>query len=167
MNVLSNLESLFAFKKIGKIVEIGIGYGGQTLIIDQYFPKIEFTLLDLAPVLELSKKYLNSFNLNGSFINKTLNEHDYNTQYDLVISNYAFSELPKETQILYLNKILTKSSRGFLVMNSGSPLQKNINENQLNYIDIKKYIPLAEFLPEIPKTSESNYILIWGRDKKN
>ena len=39
--------------------------------------------------------------------------------WDFCISNYAFSELPKATQEIYINKILNKTKKGFMLMNSG------------------------------------------------
>ncbi len=165
IKVLSDLMSLFKINEINTIAEIGAGYGGQALIIDQFTKKIEFTLFDLKPVLKLTEKYLESFNLNGSFNTKTLNEESYTNKYDLIISNYAFSELPKKTQILYLEKVLIKSKRGYLIMNSGSPYKKNKDDSQLNYDEIVKYLPSCEVLTETPLTSENNYLLVWGNNK--
>ena len=162
IKVLSDLKTLFNLNEIKTIAEIGVGYGGQSLIIDQFTKKIEFTLFDLKPVLKLTEKYLDSFNLNGSFKIKSLNQESYNSEYDLIISNYAFSELPKETQILYLEKILSKSKRGYMIMNSASPHKKNLGNSQLNYDEIIKYLPTCKVLPEMPLTSQNNYLLIWG-----
>jgi len=162
IKVLSDLHSLFNLDDIKTISEIGCGYGGQTFIIDQFTKKIQFTLFDLKPVLKLTEKYLDSFNLNGSFKIKTLNEEDYNSEYDLVISNYAFSELPKKTQLIYLEKVLSKSRRGYLIMNSGSPYKKNHDSSQLEYDQIIKHLPKCRVLPEEPLTAKDNYLLVWG-----
>ena len=38
---------------------------------------------------------------------------------DLLINNYAFSELPKNLQIKYLEEVISKSTHGYMTMNSG------------------------------------------------
>ena len=41
-----------------------------------------------------------------------------NVEIDLVISNYAFSECNYETQDIYIDKILSKSKRGYITHNN-------------------------------------------------
>ena len=58
-------------------------------------------LFDLPKVNKLIERYLNSHLLKGSYKTTTLNQ-EISEKYDLVISNYAFSELPKSLQIKYI-----------------------------------------------------------------
>ena len=51
---------------------------------------------------------------------KTMNEISPN-QYDLVISNYAFTELPREIQTVYYEKIISKSAKGYITYNDITP----------------------------------------------
>jgi hypothetical protein len=78
-----------------------------------------------------------------------------------VISNYAFSELPSLLQIKYIEKVLLKSKRGYLTMNSG--LGNGVFENRLRIDDLRKYLSNIEIIEEKPLTAPDNYIISWGR----
>jgi hypothetical protein len=121
VKVASDLRKYFGSGIGNKLVEIGVGYGGQLLVLDQVFRGIEYHLYDLPPVLELASKYLEAHILNCSYRKCTLNQNSGNERYDLGISNYAFSELPSRLQRKYIEKILSRASRGYLTMNSGLP----------------------------------------------
>ena len=142
------------------IAEIGCGYGGQTLVSNTLNNYLNFTLFDLEDVNSLIKRYLNNFILNGSFTYITLNEFNGEKKFDLVVSNYAFSELPKELQIKYIEKVLIHSDRGYLTMNSGL-FEENLG-NKLSLNEIKEYIPNLEIYTEEPMTGPNNYIIVWG-----
>jgi hypothetical protein len=119
LRVAAMLYWLFGDSPGEKIVEIGVGYGGQLMVNDLVFPIRFYELIDLSPVLELTKKYLECFVLNCGYQTATLNEKTGEDTYDLAISNYAFSELPSHIQEAFIKKILKRSKRGFLTMNSG------------------------------------------------
>ena len=157
MKVASDLRKYFG-KNIGKkIVEIGVGYGGQLLVADQVFNFSEYHLYDLPPVLELTSRYLESHILNGSYKAMTLNQNSGNEVYDLVISNYGFSELPLALQKKYAEKILSKATKGYLTMNTG-----------LHNIPLmRKMLPPFQVFEEKPLSSPNNYIIVWGTDVKS
>jgi putative sugar O-methyltransferase len=161
LKVASDLRFFFGSDLGSRIAEIGVGYGGQLLITDKIFNFDQYDLLDLPPVLSLAEKYIESFLLNGSYDTYTLNKHPGNINYDLVISNYAFSELPSKLQTLYLEKILSQSKRGYLTMNSGRPDCAFIKD-KLNIDELKRFLPRFDIFPEEPLTYKGNYILIWG-----
>ena len=48
----------------------------------------------------------------------TIDTINSNNNYDLIISNYAFSELPKNMQLDAINKIINKSKRGYMLVNN-------------------------------------------------
>ena len=78
----------------------------------------KITLFDPALFNQLIFKYLEFFTLKGSCKLSPLN--DITSQiYSLVVSNFAFSELPKAIQIKYMEKVLWHSERGYLIMNLG------------------------------------------------
>jgi hypothetical protein len=131
------------------------------LILDKILKFKQYDLFDLPPVLNLTSKYLESHILNNTYKTTTLNQHLNNTKYDLVISNYGFSELPKILQIKYIEKVIQKSKRGYLTMNSG---KKNsaFKNNHLSLDDLEKLLPDFEVVPERPSTHKENYIIIWG-----
>ena len=159
LSIISDLKKNFNFK-FKNIAEIGCGYGGQYLLIDQYFDIDNYTLADLPEVNLLIKKYLSKFQLNSNY--KFIEEKDLYNEYkfDFVISNYAFSELPTYLQKLYLKSIIKNSKNGYMVMNSGT--EKNIFQNHLSLNEIKKYIPNMRIIDEIPLTAKGNYIITWN-----
>lgn len=111
--------------------------------------------------MNLTAKYLECHNLNNSYLTRTLNQHNGNTYYDLSISNYAFSELPSNLQIKYIEKIFSESIRGYLTMNSGLS-NSAFKNDKLSLQDLKKYLPKFEIIEEKPLTHPGNYIIIWG-----
>lgn len=158
LKVCSDLKKLFG-DDLGNVAEIGCGYGGQTLVNDQLLKVKTAKLFDLPLVNKLIERYLNFFLLNGSYTTTTINKEEI-SKYNLVISNYAFSELPKVLQIKYIEKVISKSERGYLTMNSG--LIKSETHNKLTISELRKLLPEFEIIQEEPLTSNHNYIIVWG-----
>jgi putative sugar O-methyltransferase len=163
MKVSSDLQILFG-NKLGKVAEIGCGYGGQTLVNDQLLNVETAKLFDLPIVNKLIDRYLNSFLLNGAY-NTTVINKEVPQEYDLVISNYAFSELPKKLQLKYINKVLSKAKRGFLIMNSGKENSRFKESFSLN--ELKELLPKFLLIEEEPLSSDQNYIIVWGYSEKS
>jgi hypothetical protein len=77
--------------------------------------------------------------------------------YDLVISNYAFSEFNRELQNEYLEKVILKSRSGYLLMNNG----KTVNgERLLSQYGNNECITDIELLECIPGSQliTTNYL---------
>lgn len=161
LKVASDLKGLFG-EGVDRIAEIGCGYGGQTLVNDQLLKFRYATLFDLPFVNELIRKYLNTMLLNGAYrvatINETLPEN-----YDLVVSNYAFSELPTILQQAYIRKVVANAKRGYLTMNSGLGGKRSVGKLSLE--QLQELLPPFEIYEEEPLTSPFNYIIVWGHDK--
>ena len=65
---------------------------------------------------QFSAKYISTIrNLNGR------------KSWDLVISNYAFSELAIDLQKLYFNEIISNSDNGYMIMNTGREEESSRN----------------------------------------
>lgn len=159
LKVASDLQVLFG-DELGNVAEIGCGYGGQALVNDQIL-KVEFaTLFDLPIVSRLIERYLDSYLLRGGYQATTINRASA-AEYDLVISNYAFSELPKEVQMAYISKILRTSMRGYLTMNSGLSGDRSVGKFSLN--ELRDLLPEFNVFQENPETSPHNYVIIWGQ----
>ena len=161
VKVASDLQKYFGFDIGKKIVEIGVGYGGQLLINDQVFKMKEYHLYDLPPVLRLVERYLESHVLNCAYKTSTLNQNSGDERYDLAISNYAFSEFPSQLQCKYIEKILVNSSKGYLTMNSGRKGSLSTLD-KLSVDDLRRKLPPCEIFEECPLTREENYIIVWG-----
>lgn len=162
VKVASDLSTLFGQGLEGAhVAEIGVGYGGQRLVLDQLYRFRTYDMFDLPPVLALVSKYLESHLLQSCYQTKTLNTHDGEKTYDLAISNYAFSELPAPVQRVYIDKVLKKSARGYLTMNSGRP-DSVFSKGKMTLEEIQAEIPNTRVLDEKPHSAPGNYLLVWG-----
>lgn len=117
--ILSNIQKNKLYEV--DLVEIGGGYGGLSFFIHNlaklFNIKIKsYTIFDLKEVAILQKRYLKIHNID-------VNTYHINDEWELnpnsyLISNYAFSEIPKDLQVQYTEKVLNKYiSSGFLVWN--------------------------------------------------
>ena len=163
LKVASDLNILFG-KDYLNVAEIGAGYGGQTLINDQILNVLSAKIFDLPYVNRLIEKYLNNFLLKGSYQTTFIN-NEVPSNYDLVLSNYAFSELPRDLQIVYIDKVLKNSKRGYLTMNSG--LGGHFSDRKLSAIELMNKLPNVKFLEEDPLTYKYNYLVVWGFDNES
>jgi putative sugar O-methyltransferase len=157
--VASEIEKIFENEKINSIAEIGAGYGGQALILAKTLKFSKYYIFDLPSVQVLIDTYLAARKVDGiSF--PDIHDID-NLDTDLVISNYAFSELPKELQKMYLNRVLKHAKNGYLLMNSGRTNISGRSTGKVTIDEIRSVIPNIEIFEEIPLTGPDNYLLIW------
>ena len=154
--VSQDLENLFGTLDHFNIKEIGVGFGGQCSQILKLWKVEEYAIFDLDPVLELTKKFLDRQSLLPKV---TLGIFDKETQeYDLVISNYAFSEIRRSVQEQYFTNVIAKAKRGYITFNEITPPEWK----SFTSLELSKMIPGAEILQEIPLTHPGNSILVWG-----
>ena len=152
LRYLNVLSDLWDYKLLGRnIVEIGGGYGGQCLIISQIFRYKTYKFYDLDKALLLIQKYLLKHDI---VLPKTSVK-----KYDLVISNYAFTECNSQIQDVYLKKVINKSEHGYITGNFDS---KN---NIIGAYALDKLLEVIQHNVKIynenPSTYIGNKILIW------
>lgn len=157
IKVLGDLKKAFHQLDNLHICEIGVGYGGQCRIINSIFKPSQYTLVDIKPALMLAQRYLDNYVLHSEMSYKTMNELSPK-KYDLVISNYAFTELHRSIQDAYLHKIILNSERGYITYNDINPASFQSYKKE----ELLKIIPKSRILDEIPLTHPNNCILIWG-----
>lgn len=154
--------NLFNNINIEKIGEIGIGFGGQFAVTSKSVQLNEYALYDLPVVLALAQKTLHEAKLlSGSFKPQTI-DPVIQDSFDLIISNYAFSELPASVQQDYIAKIIKNTRCGYLTMNSGRTDITGRSSGKMSLLEIMEAIPRCEILEEDPKTGPDNYIIVWG-----
>ena len=158
--VLSDLHGLFGPLNNFRIAEIGSGYGGQALAIMRTFDISSYTLFDLPSAAKLAMKYIGvSSNFQECLIGDLVDASGNN---DLIISNYAFSELRREIQEGYFEAIVKHSTRGYMIYNDLTPPEFNsITANEL-----AARIPGAEIFQEVPLTAAANVLVVWGHNSK-
>jgi hypothetical protein len=156
IKVLGDLQTSFSSLADLNICEIGVGYGGQCRIINALYGAATYTLVDIKPALMLAQRYLDNYILKSVVSYKTMNELEVK-EYDLVISNYAFTELPRSIQDVYLNKIILNSKRGYITYNEINP------EHFQSYkkAELLKMIPNSYSVDEVPLSGENNCVIIW------
>tara|TARA_B100001094_G_scaffold107015_1_gene102976 strand:+ start:4650 stop:5417 length:768 start_codon:yes stop_codon:yes gene_type:complete len=103
---------------IGNIVEIGGGYGGLCKVLSGAICFSNYLIFDLEEPNMLSKKYLSKFDdLDGRVQSLTLEELGEIDGIDLLISNYAFSEVSLDVQEEYYENVIKKSKHIYMVFN--------------------------------------------------
>jgi ribosomal protein RSM22 (predicted rRNA methylase) len=157
IKVLSDIKNIFGDITGKKIIEIGAGYGGQCLVLNKLFAPSEYAIVDLDESSELSNKYLKLHGINPRII-KISEIDNIDEDFDIVISNYAYSELNIDLQDLYYDKIIKRSKNGYLTYNFISNIS-NIN----SYNKVEVFNKFAEknikTLDELPKTFDNNLII--------
>ncbi|MGZ3721627.1 MAG: putative sugar O-methyltransferase [Bdellovibrionales bacterium] len=151
MKVASDLRNYFGDLTGFKIAEIGCGYGGQLLILDKIWKLGSHTMFDMDPVLGLISRYLESHLLRTSYHPTTINRFDGKSDFDLVISNYAFSELPADLERIYIEKVIGKAKRGYLTMNSGRG--GVYQDGKLMLEELRQLLPPFEIIEERPRSA--------------
>jgi hypothetical protein len=133
IGVLAKMIELFGSLDGWRICEIGGGYGGQCRTITDIFKPECYHILDLPEVCALQRKYCSA----NCFTEPT------GFHYDLVISNYALSEIIDNK--LYIDEIIKKSKHGYITCNT----------------DLVKLDFPHSRMPDIKGERETNYILTW------
>ena len=157
LKVLCQLLELFGPLDDFKISEIGVGFGGQAHAIAVNQNLKSYTLYDLPPVLDLTKKFLEKLTDTNKFIFID-GRNPKSSKSDLLISNYAFSELTQEVQTMYLNKVISNAKMGYITWNE-------LSFKELDGYSVKEIlslIPGSRIIPEEPLTYPNNVIIVWG-----
>lgn len=157
LKVYTDLNKFFGSLKSLNVVEIGIGFGGQASLISLLDKPMTYKFYDIPPVLELVQKFTKELDVPGNFT--FIDGRNPKPEIpDLVISNYAFSELNRDIQDQYLKNVVLPSPRGYITWNSLST--KTLGGYSL--AELIRIIPNSQIHPEVPNTSESNAIIVWG-----
>lgn len=152
IKVLADLMSLFGCLNSIDIIEIGGGYGGQCKIIYNWVKPKSYTLIDLPEVLALSEKYLKQQNI-GTIILRNIDDPE-EIHYDLCISNYAFTEIGRNYQNFYAEKIIKNSDKGYITCNF--IVSENLTKEEIFALKLNHTI-----YPEKPLTGDGNLIYTW------
>lgn len=162
LKTYTDLKYLFGPLKNLNVAEIGVGFGGQASLISLIDKPMSYSFYDIPPVLDLVKEFTTALSIPGSF-----KFHDgrapIQTNPDLVISNYAFSEIEKTVQDQYLEKVILPSRFGYITWNT---LSHDLLQGY-SLADLIRIIPNAQILPEKPYTSDGNAIIVWGMKENN
>ena len=140
-------------------VEVGVGFGGQSALLNRLGGVQAFHLFDLPPVLDLTRKFTSLAGSTGDFQFHDGTKINNGPQSDIFISNYAFSELTRALQERYLDQVIARSERGYITWNPLSP-------DGFRPRDLVDLIPGSKILPERPLTHRDNCIIVWGSEEE-
>ena len=112
-----DISYFFGEGDLNKIVEIGCGYGGLCKTINCLCEFGEYHIYDMEPASKLQEKYLSNFDISGKVIQHS--EPEELEDIDLLISNYAYSELGENLQDLYYNNVIKNSKKVYMILNKG------------------------------------------------
>lgn len=159
VKVVTDLRRLFGDLGGMRIAEIGIGYGGQARAITRTWNVAAYELFDLPPALALARRFLEETNAPLTVFDFHDGRQPDHVSVDLVVSNYALSEVRREVQDEYLEKVVLSAPRGYLTYNHISPPELRSYTAE----EIVARIPGgAVLLPEVPLTDPRNVIIAWG-----
>lgn len=157
VKVLGDLLDRFGSLDGLSICEIGVGYGGQCRVIAEWCKPAEYCLVDIRQALGLAERYLDHFPLSVPVQFRTLNTLRAR-EWDLVISNYALTELPRAFQEAYMERAVRRSRRGYVTFNRINPPSFRSMEAQ----EIAGQVHAAAIGPEVPLTHQGNCVITWG-----
>ncbi len=141
------------------IVEIGGGYGGLCKILHDLGGFASYTIIDLPECNALAKKHLALLGIeNVHFIDN--NNLAQAQPYDLVISNYIFSQFDRMGQQAFIERVIKDTPNGYLTMNFISQhLQSLSIEEMIRVLYQNKKTGVVE--KEHPNTHADNVLITW------
>lgn len=150
-SVLGDINRLYGSLDDKIIVEIGAGYGGQSMMINLFHNIKKYIIVDLPEAIALIKKFLLKNNMDLS----KYEFYSYDTvpdiKSDYLISNYGFSECFKEVQDVYLDKLINKTKNFYMIINLG--------EGVYTPEELKEKIKgTVNIVPEIPTSCGTNLL---------
>jgi len=157
VKVAYEIKSIFGDPSNLKIGEIGVGFGGQAAVLDRLFGVKEYVAFDLPEVLSLFEIFLTntSSRLRTQLVD---GREPLSVDTDLLISNYAFSELSRTTQDQYLEKVIPRAKAGYMIWNDLS--YRNLDGYSLK--ELLRKTPGSRILKEVPITARGNRLIVWG-----
>lgn len=107
------------------VVEIGGGYGGFARLVTSLYSPKSYTIIDIVEASTLARRY--NAQLGSIIVSQDC--ETYNVEnVDVVISNYAVSELSADEQQRYFDNVIRKSSSGYITWNA-QPRYSNEQES--------------------------------------
>ncbi|MES2122085.1 MAG: putative sugar O-methyltransferase [Chlamydiota bacterium] len=164
--IADEISKRFELPENAKIVEVGAGFGGQCFILSQLFPFEKYYIYDLPETNALIGKVMETLavpNVACMPLNLDLPEE----KVDLFISNYAYSECDRAVQMDYLERLICKADRGYMIYNHVSHYYSVDSISHLEFVDLlQKNGIQAEVHGETIPTFESNYLVVWDKTKQ-
>lgn len=155
IHVMVELLRLNGDMRDWSVCEIGVGYGGQFRIADAACDLFSYTLVDTPPALALTRRFLGHFHVRSAM---SFQDPDSVTpaEYDLVVSNFAFSEMTREMQKVYLDTVIFRAKHGYMMYNSMVPRSMSLGADE-----VLQLIPRARIIPDVLHMPAPNQVIAW------
>lgn len=159
LKVTSDMLDLFGSLDRKVVSEIGCGYGGQSIALKVLCNVNDYNYFDLPEVLGLIETCISKVESPKNF--QMIDGRDVPiVDSDVVISNYAFSELTRKMQDTYLRNVILRAKSGYITWNDLSfKVLDGYSIDELNDI-----IPNSQVLPDLPSLDAATRILVWGHN---
>lgn len=161
-----HISRLFQLPDNSSIVEIGAGFGGQCYVLSKMLTFGKYYIYDLPETCALINKVLKLLEVKDYCCIDDLSLPLPVDSIDLVISNYAFSECDVALQMDYIDKVISKAQRGYVIYNhlsSGSGIRSLTVEEFINILKGYGLNPKVE--REFISTHHSNQLITWDIHK--
>jgi hypothetical protein len=158
LKVHCELTNLFGNLDQKSICEIGGGFGGQAVLTSKLSQLSGYCIYDLPSVTQLQRKFVGFFCNSDSLVEWRDGKEPTPSKGDLIISNYAFSELTRPMQEIYIERVIANYPMGYITWN-------DLSERTLGGLSIMEFckiIPNVTVIDENPSTSRNNKILFWN-----
>lgn len=99
-------------QKGGRVIEIGVGFGGLAAML-ALVADAKVMLVDLPEVERAARLQMEELGLESRLVERSPVTAD-----DLVISNYAFTELSESLQDAYIHEVLRNADQGVILSNA-------------------------------------------------
>ena len=157
IHVLSELDKVFDLSKIKSIGEIGGGYGGQAAVLLRFLRgPVDYHIFDLPEPKALAIRFLSRLGYELSF--------QKHAELDLLISNYAFSELNSSVQQAYFDDVVVKARQVYMVYNHISEL---FGVDSWSAVELGQKLSESGYevkiFDENPKTHPQNCVVVANR----
>lgn len=157
---LGNILEYFPILTGMRIVEVGGGFGGLASLVCTHADVKSYTLVDLPDVMKLQARWLSEtlrpeMRSKITFWNEGREEPE---QFDLFISNFAFTECSPVIQDHYIETLIKRSDNGFILYNmrveSYHPAIL-LTKLQRAAVNVRRY-------QEEPLTCPTNMLIVFG-----
>lgn len=156
--IADQITKLFKLPRSPTIAEIGAGFGGQAYVMSQVRPFTAYYIYDLPEVERLIEKVSRTLSMKGVHL-MALHASLPQERIDLLISNYAFSECDRHTQMDYFERVIKKADRGYVIFNAISSFDSFTADEFVMLLRANNMNP--QLLPEPIFTYDKNVLIIW------
>jgi len=106
-------------RDIKSVVELGAGYGNFSRCFDQFYDVQDYTIIDILNMLILCQRLLDFHKLKRTYLDVELDwSSKIPSEIDLFVSNYAYSETPRELQEKVEGIIIPRVKNVFITVDS-------------------------------------------------